>query len=144
MFDVGFWELVILFGLGLVILGPERLPKVAMQVGNWVGQARRMASSMTSQLRDELDINKPYVPPTNTYNRPGMDDLKPKSAAESETTETENTIHSGADESDPEVFNPEDSNPGENDHDDRDHSDAGADDDSADDASIEQRERSTS
>ena len=134
MFDVGFWELIILFGLGLVILGPERLPKVAMQVGNWVGQARRMARSMTSQLRDELDINKPYVPPTNTYNRPGMDDLKPKSAAESETTETENTIHSG----------PDDSAQDEHDHDDRDHSDAGAEDDSAVDASVEQHERSAS
>jgi len=139
MFDVGFWELIILFGLGLVILGPERLPKVAMQVGNWVGQARRMARSMTSQLRDELDINKPYVPPTNTYNRPGMDDLKPKSAAESETTETENTIHSGPDDSDP-----KESDQDETDHDDRDHSDAGAEDDSAVDASVEQHERSAS
>ena len=94
MFDVGFWELIILFGLGLVILGPERLPKVAMQVGNWVGQARRMARSMTSQLRDELDVNKPYTPPPNTYNRPGMDDLKPGAAADAD-----NTIHAGADES---------------------------------------------
>ena len=51
MFDVGFWELIILFGLGLVILGPERLPKVAMQVGNWAGQARRMARQLSGQIR---------------------------------------------------------------------------------------------
>jgi len=85
MFDIGFWELVILFGLGLVILGPERLPKVAMQVGNWAGQARRMARSLTSQLRDELDINQPYTPPpaaARPYQRPGMDDLKPGASAE--------------------------------------------------------------
>lgn len=134
MFDVGFWELIILFGLGLVILGPERLPKVAMQVGNWVGQARRMARSMTSQLRDELDINKPYTPPTSTYNRPGMDDLKPNSAAEAD-----NTIHAGADE-------PASDEPGSDDpeRDDRDHSDAGADDDPAADASVEEHERSAS
>jgi sec-independent protein translocase protein TatB len=134
MFDVGFWELIILFGLGLVILGPERLPKVAMQVGNWVGQARRMARSMTSQLRDELDINKPYTPPTSTYNRPGMDDLKPNS-----TAETDNTIHAGADE-------PASDEPGSDDpeRDDRDHSDAGADDDPAADASVEEHERSAS
>ena len=62
MFDVGFWELIILFGLGLIILGPERLPKVAIQVGNWAGQARRMARTLTTQIRDELDIdvNKPF------------------------------------------------------------------------------------
>lgn len=109
MFDIGFWELIILFGLGLVILGPERLPKVAMQVGNWVGQARRMARSMTSQLRDELDLNKPYTPPPANYSRPGMDDLKPSAA-------TDNTIHAGADAPDDPAA------------DDRDHSDAGADD----------------
>jgi sec-independent protein translocase protein TatB len=102
MFDIGFWELVILFGLGLIILGPERLPKVAMQVGNWAGQARRMARTLSSQMRDELDLNKPYTPPT--YSRPGMDDLKPGSADDS--VEEENTIHPEAD--------------------DRDHTDAGA------------------
>lgn len=87
MFDVGFWELIILFGLGLVILGPERLPKVAIQIGNWAGQARRMARTLTTQIRDELeiDVNKPfsspYKPPKSAkpqYQRPGVDDLKPK------------------------------------------------------------------
>ena len=83
MFDIGFWELVILFGLGLVILGPERLPKVAMQLGNWAGQARRMARSLTSQIKDELDLNRPWTPPpaAQTYQRPGMDDLKPGAAS---------------------------------------------------------------
>jgi sec-independent protein translocase protein TatB len=55
MFDVGFWELVVLFGLGLMVLGPERLPKVASQLGRWAGQARRMARNLTSQLQDEIE-----------------------------------------------------------------------------------------
>ena len=91
MFDVGFWELIILFGLGLVILGPERLPKVAMQIGNWAGQARRMARTLTTQMRDELDLNKPYTPPQQSYNRPGMDDLKPKSSEPDD--DAENSIY---------------------------------------------------
>ena len=64
MFDIGFWELIFLFGLGLVILGPERLPRLAAQLGNWAGQARRMARSLTSQIRDELDIDlrRPFNP----------------------------------------------------------------------------------
>ena len=33
MFDVGFWELVLIFGVGLMILGPERMPRVAAQIG---------------------------------------------------------------------------------------------------------------
>jgi len=79
MFDIGFWELIILFGLGLLVLGPERLPRVAIQLGNWAGQARRMARSLTSQIRDELDIDvhQPFRKPPPTYSRPGMDDLKP-------------------------------------------------------------------
>ena len=55
MFDVGFWELVILFGLGLMVLGPERMPKVAAKVGRWAGQAKRMASNLTDQMRDEIE-----------------------------------------------------------------------------------------
>ena len=55
MFDVGFWELVILFGLGLMVLGPERMPKVAAKVGRWAGQAKRMASNLKDQMRDEIE-----------------------------------------------------------------------------------------
>ena len=59
MFDVGFWELILLFGIGLAVLGPERLPKLASQLGRWVSQARGMASQLTSQIRDEIEpINK--------------------------------------------------------------------------------------
>ena len=80
MFDIGFWELFILFGIGLIVLGPERLPRVAMKVGNWAGQARRTARSLTTQLRSELDLNQTiggYEPQKpKSYSRPGVDDLK--------------------------------------------------------------------
>jgi Tat protein translocase TatB subunit len=107
MFDVGFWELVILFGLGLIILGPERLPKVAMKVGNWVGQARRMARQLSSQIRDEIndiDVEDPFSSTstsraTPNYNRPGVDDLKPSAAGdESPTDEESHTSSPDADD----------------------------------------------
>lgn len=90
MFDIGFWELVILFGLGLVILGPERLPRVAMQLGNWAGQARRMARTLTTQIRQEMDgfdLERNVAPPPTpkAYSRPGVDDLKPGAAADDGT-----------------------------------------------------------
>ena len=56
MSGVGFFELVILFMIGLVVLGPKRLPKVASQIGSWLGQARRMARVMRRQLEDELNV----------------------------------------------------------------------------------------
>ena len=58
MSGVGFFELVILFMIGLVVLGPKRLPKVANQIGTWVGQARRMTRVMRRQLEEELDLSE--------------------------------------------------------------------------------------
>ena len=59
MFDIGFTELILLGGLGLLVLGPQRLPKVAAQLGRWVGQARRMSRTLMYQLRQEVDLDDP-------------------------------------------------------------------------------------
>jgi sec-independent protein translocase protein TatB len=58
MSGIGFWELIILFLIGLIVLGPERLPRVANQIGSWLGQARRMTRIMKRQLEDELGLDK--------------------------------------------------------------------------------------
>jgi sec-independent protein translocase protein TatB len=58
MSGIGFWELIILFLIGLIVLGPERLPRVANQLGGWLGQARRMTRVMKRQLEDELNFEK--------------------------------------------------------------------------------------
>lgn len=58
MFDVGFFELLIIFVIGLLVLGPERLPRVASKIGNWVGQARRMTRNLKYQLDDELALQE--------------------------------------------------------------------------------------
>ena len=59
MFGIGGQELVLLMIIGLIVLGPERLPRIANQMGSWLGQARRMTRVMKRQLEEELDINKP-------------------------------------------------------------------------------------
>jgi len=58
MSGIGFWELIILFLIGLIVLGPERLPRVANQLGSWLGQARRMTRVMKRQLEEELDLDR--------------------------------------------------------------------------------------
>src|SRR5215475_8910345 len=54
MFDVGFTEIVLTSFIALIVLGPEKLPKVARQVGNWMGRARVMARQLTEQLEREV------------------------------------------------------------------------------------------
>lgn len=54
MFDVGFTEIVLTSAVALIVLGPEKLPKVARQVGNWMGRARVMARQLTEQLEREV------------------------------------------------------------------------------------------
>ena len=73
MSGIGFWELIILFLIGLIVLGPERLPRVANQLGSWLGQARRMTRVMKRQLEEELDLDKhlgikPPAPLTHNTN----------------------------------------------------------------------------
>lgn len=57
MFEVGFSELTLIMVLALVVLGPERLPKVVSQVGRWMGRARAMARQFREQLDDEVTLD---------------------------------------------------------------------------------------
>jgi len=72
VFEIGFSELLLIAVLGLVVLGPERLPKVAAQIGRWMGRARSMARQFREQLEEEVSVDvtttrrKPSVPPAST------------------------------------------------------------------------------
>ena len=58
MLDVGFSEILLTSAIALIVLGPEKLPKVARQVGNWVGRARLMARQLTEQLEREVSAEE--------------------------------------------------------------------------------------
>ena len=58
MSGVVFWELILVFLMGLMGRGPERLPRVASQLGPWLGQARRMTRVMKRQLEEELNLER--------------------------------------------------------------------------------------
>ena len=58
MLDVGFSEILLTSAIALIVLGPEKLPKVARQVGNWVGRARAMARQLTEQLEREVSAEE--------------------------------------------------------------------------------------
>jgi Tat protein translocase TatB subunit len=56
VFEVGFTEIVLILGIALLVLGPEKLPKLANQVGRWAGRARAMARQLRQQLDEEVEI----------------------------------------------------------------------------------------
>src|SRR5258708_30638602 len=58
MLDVGFSEILLTSAIALVVLGPERLPKVARQVGNWMGRARAMARQLSEQPEREVSADE--------------------------------------------------------------------------------------
>ena len=79
MFEVGFSELLLIFAIALVVLGPQKLPKLAQQVGRWVGRARAMARQFREQLEEEAHNLEKQMDVD-----PGIDttlDPKPKPAA---------------------------------------------------------------
>jgi len=58
MFDIGFLEIAVIMVLGLLVLGPERLPKAAQKIGYWVGKTRRYVEGMKTQIESELDATE--------------------------------------------------------------------------------------
>ena len=58
MFDVGFWEILLILILALVVIGPERLPGAARKAGYFVGKARRYIEGVRSEVESELDVNE--------------------------------------------------------------------------------------
>ncbi|MDT8451440.1 MAG: Sec-independent protein translocase protein TatB [Gammaproteobacteria bacterium] len=58
MFDIGFWEILLILVLALVVIGPERLPGAARTLGLWVGKARRYVEGVKGEMEQEFDISE--------------------------------------------------------------------------------------
>ena len=58
MFDIGFSEMVVLAVVALVVLGPQRLPKVAKQAGAWMGKLRRYVDDVKSDINRQMELTE--------------------------------------------------------------------------------------
>ena len=86
MLDVGFSEILLTSAIALIVLGPERLPKVARQVGNWMGRARAMARQLSEQLEREVnaeELLKTQSKPASGTGLPGSSAGLPGSSTDS-------------------------------------------------------------
>ena len=58
MFDIGFWEIIIITVVALLVVGPERLPGLAREIGRFVGKTRRFINSVRSDIEQELQTEE--------------------------------------------------------------------------------------
>jgi len=58
MFDIGFWELMLIGVMGLVVLGPERLPVAIRTIRGWITGVRKFSDTVKSELSEELRIHE--------------------------------------------------------------------------------------
>lgn len=58
MFDVSFSELMLIGVIALIVIGPERLPKVARTVGHLLGRAQRYVNDVKSDIQREIDLKE--------------------------------------------------------------------------------------
>jgi sec-independent protein translocase protein TatB len=58
MFEIGFWEILLILILALLVIGPERLPGAARTAGFWFGKARRYIEGVRDEVSQQFDVNE--------------------------------------------------------------------------------------
>jgi sec-independent protein translocase protein TatB len=85
MFDIAFSEIVVIAVVALIVIGPERLPKVARTLGHMFGRLQRYVNEVKADINREMEL----------------DELrKLKSEVQSAASEFESSIHEAAQEVD--------------------------------------------
>jgi sec-independent protein translocase protein TatB len=58
MFDIGFSELLVIAVVALLVIGPERLPKVARTAGHMFGRLQRYVNEVKSDIQREMELDE--------------------------------------------------------------------------------------
>ncbi len=77
MFDIGFSELLLVFVIGLIVLGPQRLPVAVKTVVGWVRALRSLAATVQNELVQELKIQE-LQDSLKKVEKASMDNLTPE------------------------------------------------------------------
>ncbi|WNC72658.1 Sec-independent protein translocase protein TatB [Thalassotalea psychrophila] len=77
MFDIGFWELTVIGVMGLIVLGPERLPTAIRTIRGWMRNIKQFSSSVQTELKEELRIHELHEN-LKKAEQQGLKDLDPE------------------------------------------------------------------
>ncbi|PHM38383.1 sec-independent translocase [Xenorhabdus mauleonii] len=84
MFDIGFSELLLVMVIGLVVLGPERLPIAVKTVAGWIRALRSLAANVQNELAQELKLQELQDSLKKMEEKAGMQSLSPELKASME------------------------------------------------------------
>ena len=77
MFDIGFSELLLIFVIGLVVLGPKRLPVAVKTVVGWIRALRSLATTVQNELTQELKLQE-FQDSLKKVEKASLDNLTPE------------------------------------------------------------------
>jgi len=99
MFDIGFPELVLVAIVGLLVIGPERLPEALRTLGLWLGRMRRSFTSVKNEIEKEIGMDEVR---RQLHNEAIMDEMKRiESEVRSTADDVRNTMNDTANSIDP-------------------------------------------
>ncbi|PQQ28721.1 Sec-independent protein translocase protein TatB [Photorhabdus hindustanensis] len=78
MFDIGFSELLLVMVIGLVVLGPERLPVAVKTVAGWIRALRSLATNVQNELAQELKLQELQESLKKVQEEAGLQNLSPE------------------------------------------------------------------
>jgi sec-independent protein translocase protein TatB len=58
MIDLGISKLALIGAVALIVIGPEKLPRVARTLGNWIGRAQRYVADVKSEVNRSMDLEE--------------------------------------------------------------------------------------
>lgn len=93
MFDVGFSELIMVGLVSLLVIGPERLPKVARVTGYWIGKMQQMIANVKVEISQELHAEEIRQLLKENENMTFLDEKLPQPTEEISSVKNDDSKH---------------------------------------------------